>query len=163
MTRLNEVRRALLVGGAILMLGACGGGGGIGSSSGYSANLGAFEPDKVAADARDYLRRLGYDVEVDNGPPAILIQTFWRSQLPTESEAAAGVSEGRTRIRILGRQRLGMTEATELFVVTFAVEHQVRMGPGGAWQEMPAASEFLEWARTSGRELRLQLESGRRE
>ena len=135
----------------------------MGSASGYSASLGAFEPEKLTAEAQDYIRRLGYDVEVNNGPPAILIQTFWRSQLPTAGEREAGVTEGRTRIRVLGRQRLGMTEASEFYVTTFAVEHQVRMGPGGAWQERPAASEFLEWARTSGRELKLQLESGRQE
>ena len=163
MRRFRKVRSVWAGGLAIIAVAACGGGGTLGSASGYSANLGAFEPEKLISDSQDYIRRLGYDIETNNGPPAILIQTFWRSQLPTDSERAAGVTEGRSRIRILGRQRLGMTDASEFYVTTFAVEHQVRMGPGGAWQEQPAASEFLEWARTSGRELKLQLESGRRE
>ena len=158
-----EVRRAIVGGLAIAAMAACGGGGSVASASGYSVNLGAFEPDKLISDSQDYVRRLGFDLETNNGPPAILIQTFWRSQLPTDSEREAGVTEARTRIRILGRQRLGMTEASEFYVTTVSVAHQVRMGPGGAWQERPAASEFLEWARTSGRELKLQLESGRRE
>lgn len=142
---------------------ACGGGGGAGSASGFSQNLGAFEPDQLLSESQDYIRRLSYEVEVNNGPPAILLQTFWRSLLPTDSEREAGVTEVRNRIRILGRQRLGMTEASEFYVTTFQVERQIRMGNGAAWQERPAAPEFLDWARTSARELQLQLESGRRD
>lgn len=138
---------------------ACAGGGG-GSPSGYSATLGAVEPDKLLIDTRDYLRRIGYDIEIENGPPSILVRSFWRSALPTDGERAAGATEARTRFLVTGRSRQ-VSEASDVYVTTLRIEHQVRMGPDAPWQEMPAASDFLEWARTTARELELELQSGR--
>lgn len=146
---------------SILVLAALGcGGGGRGSASGYSQTLRAVEPAKLMTDTRDYLRRLGYDLEVENGPPAILLQTQWRSRLPTDQEREAGVTEARTRFRVTGRQRQ-ITDATEVYVPTLRIEHHVRLGNGAPWQELPATSDFLEWARTTARELELDLQSGR--
>jgi hypothetical protein len=112
------------------------------------------------ADVQGYFRRRGFDIELANGPPAILLQSFWRSALPTDDERGAGVTEARTRLRVTGRQRQ-ITEATEVYVTTLRIEHQVRLGNGEPWQEMPATSDFLEWARTLARELELELQSGR--
>ena len=120
----------------------------------------AVEPEKLMSDSRDYLRRIGYDLEVENGPPAILLQTFWRSRLPTDEERGAGVTEARTRLRITGRERQ-LTEASAVYVPTVRFEHHVRLGAGQPWQEIPATSDFLEWARTTARELELDLQSGR--
>lgn len=153
----RRVRR--LVALTALVAAACAGGGG-GGPSGYQASLGAVEPDKLLVDTRDYLRRIGYDIEVENGPPAILVRSFWRSALPTDEERAAGATEARTRFRVTGRSRQ-MSEASEVYVTTLRIDHQVRMGPDAAWEEMPASSDFLEWARTTARELELQLQSGR--
>ncbi len=164
---IRGVRGLLMIGLAVSAVGcAAGGAGGGGGPSGYSQNLGSFEPDQIISESLDYIQRLSYDVEVNNGVPAILIQTFWRNLRPTDLEREAGVTEVRNRIRVLGRQRMGTatsTNATEFYVATFQIERQVRMGNGEAWQERPAAPDFLEWARTSARELQLQLESGRRD
>lgn len=146
-------------GAALVALAACAGGG-QGGASGYTASVGAVEPDKLLLDSRDYLRRAGYEIEVENGPPSILIRSLWRSGLPTDEERAAGATEVRTRFRITGRARQ-MSEASEVYVTTVRIDHQVRMGPGAPWEEMPATSDFLEWARTTARELELQLQSGR--
>jgi hypothetical protein len=63
-------------------------------------------------------------------------------------------------MRVTGRQR-AVTEATEVFVTTLRIEHQVRLGAEAPWQEIEADSEFLGWARTLARDLELQLQSGR--
>lgn len=143
----------------VLAMSACGGGAG-GGASGYTANLGAVEGDKLVLDVQDFLRRQGFDLDLNNGPPAILLQSHWRPGLPGEGERAAGATEVRTRIRVSGRERQ-ITEASAVYVATLRIERQVRMGAEAAWQEMPAASDFLDWARTVSRELELDLQSGR--
>jgi hypothetical protein len=130
------------------------------AGSGYSADLGAVEGPKLVNDVQDLFRRLGYELEINNGPPAILIQTHWRSGLPTDAEREAGVTEARTRLRVTGRQRV-VTEASEVFAAAIRIEHQVRLGNGTPWQEIEATDDFLRWARTTARDLELQLQSGR--
>lgn len=144
----------------LLALGACAGGG-MGAASGYTTTLGTFEPEVVSEQTRDYLRRVAWEIELENGPPAILIQTFWKTQLPTDAEAAEGVVEARTRFRVLGRQRQGMTEVSQVYVTQLVLEHQVRTETNGLWVERPAASDFVDWARTTAREMQLQMESAR--
>ncbi len=153
-------RRAAAALSMVLALVGCGGmAGSMDSASGLRVELGSYSAGDIAAEFGDLMRREGFDMEIQNGPPSILYQTAWKAFLPTEEEAEAGVVDARTRIRLRGRSRAS-TDSNPLYTATFEVEHQVRVGSMQAeWTERPAATDFRNTYRELARQLRVELES----
>lgn len=158
-TRLGALRRCALVIAAFAAAGCGGMAGGMESASGVRVELGSYSARDLEAEFTDLMRREGFDLEIQNGPPSMLYQTSWKPFLPTDEERASGVVDARTRIRLRARSRAS-TDSNPLFTATFEVEHQVRIGSMQAeWTERPAASDFSNTYRELARQLRVELES----
>lgn len=129
------------------------------SASGVRVELGSYSARDIETEFTDLMRREGFDLEIQNGPPAMLYQTSWKPFLPTDEERAAGVVDARTRVRLRARPRAS-TETNPLYTATFEVEHQVRVESMQAeWTERPAAPDFRNVYRELARQLRVELES----
>lgn len=106
------------------------------------------------------LTRHLYRIERASGPPAIMIQTYWRDRTLFDDERAAGFSEARTRFIVEARPRMRNPEGgSELLTVSMRAENMGRLATGGEWMTMAPTPEFREYSGTIAADIKAELEN----
>lgn len=108
------------------------------------------------------LRRNGYEIIRADGPPALLVETEWRTRPPFADEAERGVSSARYRVLVRGRARGDIGTAETLYTVHITVESWARVLGEEQWTRVPASPQLVESAQALTRELALELDAGAR-
>jgi hypothetical protein len=108
------------------------------------------------------LRRNGYEIIRADGPPALYVETDWRTRPPFTDEAERGVSHARSRVLVRGRARGEMGTADVLYTVHMTLESWARVIGQEDWTRVPASPQLIETAQALSRELVMELDVGSR-
>lgn len=108
------------------------------------------------------LRRNGYEIIRADGPPALYVETEWRTRHPYADEAERGVSRARFRVLVRGRARGDVGTAQPLYAVQLTLENWVSIIGQEEWTRVPASPQLVESAQALTRELAMEIDVGSR-
>lgn len=125
-----------------------------GGADALTVSLGLASATGIEPATADLLSRFGYQIErYEHTRNEVYLETRWNERSPLEGEAEAGYATARTKLYIRGRPR-GPNLSLRM-----RVENEVRR-PAGDWEPLSPTSEFVEYARQIGDELKAEYDRG---
>lgn len=110
------------------------------------------------------LNRYQYDVvRFEQTNDQIYIETYWRYRFPFEDEINLGVADAETRFIINARPRKrSYLSSSDLWVVQFQGENQVRLGNSDAWVNAPMTNMAMSYFNKFADDLKIEFYTGLR-
>lgn len=147
------------VGGAALLLGACGTS--LADRGIVQETVGRATERDILVEVPDILGESGFVIsERRTSGRRISFETEWMRRAPFEDEAALGAEEARTRVIVTARR-----SAANLYTVDVRADNQLRgvatqAFAGTGWSSIPATDMNRDYIRQLALDIRLRIDAG---
>jgi hypothetical protein len=157
-------RYALGIATAALALAACASGGASSTADGvrqFERNVGTGSASDVVDRSLKVLRLHQFQIEQQEAPPNIYIQTRWRDRAPDDAEQMRGVTATQARVIVRANQR-SSTHPTggAVYSVNVSVEGREQLQGSTSWQDATSSEQFAKWAERIVNDFKTELEIG---
>jgi hypothetical protein len=153
--------RKLTVAVALIMLAAaCGGQRGTSSVAHFGRGLGLATAPETIEKTHRVLGLHQFDIEQDEGPPSIYIETRWKDRTPFADEQALGIDAAQIRAMVRARPRSTTSTLGEVYTVDMTIEQRVRLMGSMEWVHHTITAEARAHAAEIAEMLRRELDVG---
>jgi hypothetical protein len=154
------MRRAVVAALAVLLLAGCGGRRGDASVAHFARGIGVATAAEAVTKSHQVLALHQFEIEREEQPPVLYIETRWRNRTPFQDEFALGIEAAQVRALVRGRSRSPTSGMGELYTMDMTIEQRVRVQGTQDWAHVTVTDSARAFAARIVEDLRRELDVG---